>query len=238
MSYSLGENTVLRGGWGRYYYHSGQFTTGLSVSAGVQQITLSNNQGPGGTALLAKDLDTLNFTAQALTAGGVNKTNDRNPYTDSYSFTISQRIPFSSLLEIAYIGNKSRNLLNTAGGAGGGDINLVPLGAMLSSRNNGVDPNTLNANNFRPLQGFAALNLATNNTYANYNSMQVKWLRTRGRTIINANYTFGKSMGILSPTLDSFNMENNYGVQNTNRKHIFNIAYSYSLPDLVRNKFT
>ena len=29
-------NTVLRGGWGRYYYHSGQFTSGLDVAAGVQ----------------------------------------------------------------------------------------------------------------------------------------------------------------------------------------------------------
>ena len=27
--------TVLRGGWGRYYYHSGQFTNGLDVAAGV-----------------------------------------------------------------------------------------------------------------------------------------------------------------------------------------------------------
>src|SRR6185369_3923871 len=59
VAYSVGNNTVLRGGWGRYFYHSGQFTTGLSVSAGVQQITLSNNQGPGNTALMAKDLDTL-----------------------------------------------------------------------------------------------------------------------------------------------------------------------------------
>ena len=27
--------TVLRGGWGRFYYHSGQFTNGLDASAGV-----------------------------------------------------------------------------------------------------------------------------------------------------------------------------------------------------------
>ena len=39
--------TVLRGGWGMYYYHSGQFTTGLDVAAGVQTITLSSNQGIG-----------------------------------------------------------------------------------------------------------------------------------------------------------------------------------------------
>ena len=35
--------TVLRGGWGRYYYHSGQFTTGLDVSAGVQSVGISTS---------------------------------------------------------------------------------------------------------------------------------------------------------------------------------------------------
>ena len=29
--------TVVRGGWGRFYYHSGQFTSGLDASAGVKK---------------------------------------------------------------------------------------------------------------------------------------------------------------------------------------------------------
>ena len=159
VAYDLGGGkTVLRGGWGRYYYHSGQFTTGLNVSAGVQTITSSNNQGTdGNTPLLASELDTLNFTRP----GSVHRRRwtartTGSPYTDSYSFTISQRVPWSGLLEVAYVGNQSRNILNTAA-ARGSNINLVPVGAMLSSKNGGVDPNTLNANNFRPLQGFADL---------------------------------------------------------------------------------
>jgi hypothetical protein len=127
-------------------------------------------------------------------------------------------------------------MLNTQSGAGS-DINLVPLGSMLSSRNGGVDPNTLNANNFRPLQGFSGLGLATNNLYANYNALQAKYMRSRGRTIISANYTFGKAMGILNPTFDSFNLENNYGVQANNRTHIFNAAYSYDIGRVARNSF-
>jgi hypothetical protein len=227
--------TVLRGGWGRYYYHSAQFTTGLNVSAGMQTLTLSNNQGLNNGPLRARDLDGLPFSTQALSTGAVQRDDTKSPLTDSYSFTISQRIPFSSLFEIAYVGNQSRDLLNTAGGAGG-NINLVPPGSMLASRNNGVDPSTLNANNFRPLQGFADLSLATHNLYSNYNSLQLKWLRTRGRTVISANYTFGKSLGILSPTLDSFNLANDYGVQPGNRKHIFNIAYSHDFGRVVRHR--
>jgi hypothetical protein len=115
----------------------------------------------------------------------------------------------------------------------GSDINLVPVGAMLSSKNNGADPNGLNANNFRPLQGFAGLPLATHNLFANYNSMQVKYLRTKGRAVINMNYTFGKALGIVSTTLDQFNLNNDYGVQDTTRTHICNSAHSYNLADVV-----
>ena len=235
VAYALSDSTVLRGGWGRYYYHSGQFTTGLNVSAGMQTVTLSNNQGTGGnTPLLASELDTLNFTTSALSIGAVDRKDDKSPVTDSYSFTISQRVPGSGLLEVAYVGNQSRNLLNQSGV--GSDINLVPVGAMLSSKNGGVDPNGLNANNFRPLQGFAGLPLATHNLYANYNSMQVKYMRTKGRAVINMNYTFGKALGIVSSTLDQFNLNNDYAVQSTNRTHIFNAAYSYNFGNLVRNK--
>ncbi len=70
----------------------------------------------------------------------VDSTDDRQPYTDSYSFTVSQRTPWSGLLEVAYVGNKSRDLLISAGA--GSNINLVPVGAMLASKNAGVDPNS------------------------------------------------------------------------------------------------
>src|SRR5882724_9473290 len=101
MAYALTDKTVLRGGWGRYYYHSGQFTTGLQVSAGTQSVTLSNNQGPGGnTPLLASTLDSLNFSTAALGTGAVDSKDDRSPVTDSYSFTLSQRVPGSALVEL------------------------------------------------------------------------------------------------------------------------------------------
>jgi hypothetical protein len=228
--------TVLRGAWGRYYYHSGQFTTGLAVSAGMQTVTLSSNQGTGGnTPLLASELDTLSFNTAALTTGAVDSKDNKDPVTDSYSFTISQRVPGSGIVEVAYVGNQTRDIANSSGA--GSDLNLVPVGAMLSAKNGGKDPGSLNANNFRPLVGFADVNLATNNLYANYNSLQVKYMRTRGRTVLSMNYTFGKALGIVGATLDSFNLNNDYGVQSTNRTHIANAAYSYDFGRVVRNKW-
>jgi hypothetical protein len=235
--------TVLRGGWGRYYYHSSQFTTGLAVAAGTQTVTLSNVQGtPGGPCptgtktgcLLASEISGLSIPSQALSTGGVDSKDNNDPSTDSYSFTVAQRVPGSGLLEVAYVGNQSRNILNTTGGIGS-DINMVPIGAMLSSKNGGVDPNSLVANNFRPLLGFSGLPLATNNLWANYNALQVTYQRSRGRTVVTANYTFAKSMGIPNPTYDSFNLNNDYGVTQYNRPQIANAAISWNLGNFVRN---
>jgi hypothetical protein len=164
----------------------------------------------------------------------VNSKDDRSPYTDSYSFTISRRVPWSGLVEVAYVGNQTKDQPISSGW--GSDINMVQPGAMLSRNNDGKDPNSLTADTFRPLKGFSGLSMATHGLYSNYNSMQVKYMRTKGNTVITANYTFGKAMGILSTTLDSFNLQNNYGVQNTNRKHIFNVAYSHTFGRVSRNK--
>jgi len=228
--------TVLRGGWGRYYYHSGQFTTGLDVSAGVQSISLGTNYLGNGVPLFAKQLDTLSFASAPLTPGAVDSKDSDQLYTDSWNFTVSRRTPWSSLLELSYVGNRSRDLPNTGNGYGS-DINLVPLGAMLSSKNGGVDPNSLTANNFRPLVGFSDVDLATNNLYANYNALQVTWVRSKGRYNINLNYTFGKAMGIINNAqMDAFNLVNNYGVQPGNRTHIFNAAYSIELGSPTHDK--
>src|SRR5206468_9013606 len=151
-----------------------------------------------------------------------------------YSFTISQRVPWSGLVEVAYVGNQTRDLLNRSGV--GSDINLVPVGAMLSSKNGGVDPNGLTADKFRPLLGFSALPLATNNLFANYNSVQAKFIRTKGRTVLNPNFTYGKAMGINNPAYDAFNLANDYGVQSNNRPYIFNLAYSYTVGRVFRGK--
>src|SRR5262249_22741370 len=150
-------------------------------------------QGLGGnTPLRVSDIDAIDYTTTALTVGGVDRKDDRSPYTDSYSFTVSQRVPWHGLVEVAYVGNQSQQRLIESGW--GSDQTLVPPGAMLASNNDGRDPGTLTADNFRPLKGFSALPLATHGSFANYNSLQIKYIRTRGNAIINANYTYGKAM--------------------------------------------
>ena len=222
--------TVLRGGWGRYYYHSGQFTSGLDVSAGVQTYSLGQ-QRQRHLRCWRATFDTLNVAAQAFSPGGGRQQGRQAALYRQLQLTFPSarhgRACWSAMLVI------EAAILQITTGAGS-NINLVPVGAMLSSKNGGVDPNSLTANNFRPLLGFSDLNLATNKAYSNYNAMQMTWVRTKGRYTINMNYTFGKSMGIINPALDQFNLNNDYGVQSTNRTQIFNAAYSIELGSPIK----
>ena len=230
--------TVLRGGWGRFYYHSGQFTNGLEASAGVAAANLSPSTWVGstgcptnpssGSSLFAAYLSCLNLSATPASPSAVNSKDDDQPYTDSWSVTLDQQTPWQGLLEMAYVGNRSRDLQNTQGGAGS-NINLVPAGSMLSASN----PGTANSNLYRPLQGYGDLNLATNNLYSNYNALQVSWARHAGLYIIQTNYTWQKALGIPNPTADPFNLASNYGVLPSDRRNLFNVAYSIDLGNRV-----
>jgi Carboxypeptidase regulatory-like domain len=230
--------TVLRGGWGRFYYHSGQSTSGLDTAAGSAGITLTP-QSIGDKQLLVSQLGSLNAQAQPSAPGAVDSRNDKQPYTDSYSVTLSQKLPWSSLMEVSYIGNNSHDLQSSGGY--GSNINLVPAGAMFSVAN----PAIADPNKFRHYAGYGDINLATSNLYANYNAVQVSWAHQASMATIQLNYTFGKALGIVSPSgttlgavsasLDPFNLRNNYGAQPGDRRHIFNAVYSVNLPSPVHN---
>jgi hypothetical protein len=46
---------------------------------------------------------------------------------------------------------------------------------------------------------------------------------------IQANYTWQKAMGIISPNIDPYNLSSNYGALPANRGQLFNAAYSIDL---------
>ena len=141
---------------------------GLDASAGVQSATIN------GVNTFA-ELAALNVQGTPVGVQAVDRNSDRTPYSDSYSFTISQRTPFRGLMEASYVGNQSKNLLNN--GYAGSAINKVPYGALFQP---GLDPNNANIDQFRPLQGFQSVNIITHGLYQNYNSLQLSWSRTVG----------------------------------------------------------
>jgi hypothetical protein len=171
------------------------------------------------------NLSCLNLAATPASPAAVDGKDDNQPYTDGWSASVDQLTPLQGLMEVSYVGNRSRDLQNTQGGAGS-NINLIKAGAMLTASN----PGSANSNLYRPYLNYGDLNLATNNLYSNYNALQISWARHAGAYTVQANYTWQKALGIISPTVDPFNLGADYGPLPTDRRNLLNFAYSIDLP--------
>jgi hypothetical protein len=215
--------TVLRGGWGQFYFHNAQFTQGLDTPLGVQ------TPGFNGSTFQQIQNYVSTLGPPPFAATGVLLADDKSPLTTSYSFSVSQRIPFSSLLEVSYVGNDTKYLLNGTGV--GTNVNTVPYGTLW---NKGSDPAAFGSREyqFAPYSIYQALNIARHNLSSNYNSMQVSWVRQKGAFDIDVNYVFSKALGIVG--LDQLDLHKDYGAQPFDRRHVFNAAYSINLPSPVR----
>ena len=225
--------TVLRGGYGRSYYHDAQLTSGLDIAADLRKVN-----SLGSTTFAAIDAKFANEQQARASADIVSSfealslTDRRNPYVDSYSFTIQQRLPYALSLETAYVGNRSRNQLFTQ------DLNLVPLGTA-GCRTAALAGNNCDA--FRPFQGYGAVNLVSHVAYQNYNSLQATLSRQTGRANFLASYTFSKALGIRNggnqgAAADALDLRgHNYGILGYDRTHVFNIAYTVELPKFAQD---
>jgi hypothetical protein len=228
FAYDLRGNgrTVLRGGYGRSYYHDAQLTSGLDIAAGARRV--------GGTGRTSFDaINDRQPTADLITSfEALDPNDDKQPYVDSYSFTIQQRLPYAMTLETAYVGNRSRDQLFTQ------DQNVVPLntaGCIAA----GVD--NKNCDGFRPFQGYSAINMQRHIAYQNYNALQMTLSRQTGRVNFLTSYTFSKALGIRNggnqgSQADVIDLRgHNYGILGYDRTHILNVAYTIEMPNFAKD---
>ena len=229
--------TVLRGGYGVYRYHDEQNVQAgaLSLSGGAYGYSPPNPSGgaPQTFAYIAS------IQPSAVTPGNVvtlDPRDDKQPLTQSYSFTISERMPWSSTAEVAYVGNHASELSNYNSSVG--NLNVIPYGTFLQpgfvglfgkagSISNSPDPTKLH-----PYPLFQQIHQIGHFEYSNYNSLQTSWNKQSGHGNWLVNYTFSKSLGIrgengTNGVGDPINIKNDYGVLPNDRTHLFNAAYVY-----------
>src|SRR5438128_8495191 len=100
--------TVLRGGYGMYHFHDEQ-----NVQNGAYGIVRGSFASP---TLWSPKISDLGPSLATLSAPSgitvLDPKDDQEPRTQSYSFTIAQRLPLKSQLEVAYVGSKSDYLSN------------------------------------------------------------------------------------------------------------------------------
>ena len=247
-------NTVLRGGYG-IYRHEEEFNPYALAAATAQGYKTTYQQGQLSFDAIDRQspVNPSDFNVYTITPNDTVR-----PIYYEYNVAVSQRAPFTvhgkkmdSLIEVAYVGNTSKNLStynNQASGYNGAsDLNLIPAGfffnnpaGQINNLTNGpsaVPPSpdsiasltTAQTDFFRSYPFYQHIYALKHDYYSNYNSAQVSWNSANGPVQFGANYTFSKNLATAASynnTLpDPLNLRNEYNPTPFDRTHVFNIHY-------------
>ncbi len=239
--------TIIRGGFGMYRAHDNwnDVSNAFASAQGVQ----SSEVGGGPDITLKAVSNSYNLPANA-SAGStlssisaLSSTDNQEPLTETYSFTVSQQLPKNALLQISYVGNNSDFLINDASsGSNVENINALPIGSLYKPNpiTGVVTPVSALAgisvaaeNQYRPYPLYTAINIPRHVLAANYNGLQTTLEKRTGKAIFGINYTWSKSLAYHGgyyngPAIDPTNYRSNYGIASYDRTNVFNSSYSYA----------
>lgn len=221
--------TILRGGFGAYHFHDSfnDFAGALSTASG--------SRGFSKTTIQLAQIQNLSVgTLPPSSAFAISPTDDEQPVTYSYNFTITQQGPKKSVFEFAYVGNQSSHLMLEGGLQ---NINLIPLGGLFGAPVTNICGGG-SLGNFRPFgAGFCdnRVQITKHGGWANYNAFQATWNKQQGAFTYGFNYTFSKALGLCGTSQfscslpDPTNLSHDYGILSLDRTHIFNMSYQIDL---------
>jgi hypothetical protein len=215
--------TVVRGGFGVYRYQATSETASAesgplgSFNYGTPQpfVGVANNITFTPPSAVAQN----GATVDAMQLG-----DDRSPFTNDYNFTIDQALPGRSVLEVAYVGNRSGDEYMDGTNSNLFNLNNIPVGGIFHPdpvTGNYVSPaspacstasaaaeslyceqnaylysRTYTVNDFRPIQTYQNIYLLTHAPYSYYNGLQISFNKETGPFTFVTNYTFSKVLGI------------------------------------------
>jgi len=236
--------TFLRGGWG-IYRHEEEFAPYAQAAATAQGYKTTFIQNQSFTFQTVDEQAPINpadYSVDVLTDHDTVR-----PIYYVYNATVSQRLKWNSLLEVAYVGSSSQHMSSYSSSGGSyneaSDINLIPQGYMFQSSPafclcnlpEGETPDSISAlttaqqDFFRPFPFYQHIYALNHNYYANYNSMQVSWNKSSGRIQFGLNYTFSKNLATAASynnvLVDPVNLRNDYNPSPQDRTHVANAHY-------------
>jgi hypothetical protein len=222
--------TSLRAGYGVFYDQIANTIAEQQVQgnpAYVQTVTFNATSfaSPGAGQ---------NATEIPLNISGSNP-NWTTPYTESYSLDIQQQFGPSTVMTLAYVGNKTFHLQGVE------DINQPQPGEYNAVTGGGVPANNAAGeallDQVRPYIGYETINYFDTRYFADYNGLQVGLIHSFGKARgaqLSANYTWSKalanSLGFSNGPQNTYNLATEYGPTNTDRREIFNSSLAYLLP--------
>jgi hypothetical protein len=154
-----------------------------------------------------------------------------------------------SVLDVSYVGTLGAHLLHRR------NINATVYGAACQAPNqdptlaaNNTEANALPVDFLRPYQGFGNISYIEPASSSNYHSMQTSLNRRfRKGLLLGITHTWSKALGTQAvdlpgingfgaPRIDNNNRLANYGPQDFDRRHNFNVNWVYELPKATRSR--
>lgn len=155
------------------------------------------------------------------------------PTVYNWSFGIQQNVGFGTVLDVAYVGNVGRHLLQRR------SLNALPYGTrFLPSSIDSTTGSPLPDNFLRPLPGYADIQYIEMAGTSNYHSMQTQINKRFSKGLqFGASWTWSKAMTIVNGNNDAVNpyldyRMRNYGRASFDRTHNFVFNYLYDIPNL------
>lgn len=258
MGYAITSTPPIANNWGY-----GGFTYGFNGSvptlAGTSptgfaddpSIYLRNPYPSPAKPLPNTDPNSANYLDVSTTARDAN----RPGYTQNYNFTIQYQIAPSTVLEVAYVGNKGTRVWGGTPGSGYTDYNGLPssLLRMGDALNETVadnpqykpfptfDTSLSVAQALRPYAQYGQVNEQfPYNSNSNYNSLQVTVTKHLSKDLgFLAAYTFSKALGYIdangpaayyTSVQDYFNRKLDHSITEFSIPHSFKLTWVYETP--------
>lgn len=156
----------------------------------------------------------------------------KTPTVMNFSLGVQQQLPFSTVLDVSYVGGLSRHLWINR------NLNPIPIGARFNPTNLDARGVALPDNFLRPYVGYGDILLQEYAGTSNYNSLQVSANRRFAQGLqFGVAYTWSRTLGVASNDNEAvspyFNPRDwNYGPLAFDRTHVFVVNYLYELPDV------
>ncbi len=237
--------TSIRTGFGIY---DDQFSISYFESIASTNPPFQNTSTLTGVSIDNPLAGTASVSAAAQSIRGI-ETPWHTPYMEHWSLDVQQQLTRKTIVTAGYFGSRGVHLPGVV------DINLLPPGYALTQtcRTNSVDPATfgpcqmpgqqftsatqeLILDQIRPYRGYRAVNVVQTRFNSNYHSLQVSGQqRFSGGNQLNLSYTWSKNLTnsqneYSTAPQNPYNIRNDYGRANLDRRHILNVNYIYELP--------
>jgi hypothetical protein len=173
----------------------------------------------------------------------------KNPTSYAFNLGVQHKLPFDSVLDVSYVGTLGSHLLQRR------NINAPAYGAAFQANNQ--DPtvaltttgsSALAVDFLRPYQGFNNISYIEPASSSNYHSLQSSLNRRFSKgLLLGVTHTWSKALGTQgadlpginsfgAPRIDTNNRLANYGPQDFDRRHNFNVNWVYELPKATGNR--